>query len=384
LYVANLHGADWPALRARYAALLPYVRHRADLTQLLDQLQGELAIGHSFVGGGDLPHADALPVGLLGADLEEAQGRYRIRKIYTGENWNPDLRAPLSAPGVDVHPGDYILAVNGRDLKAPDNPYAPFAGTVGRQVELRVNAKPTNDGSRLVTVVPVANEAGLRTRDWIESNRRLVDSLSGGKLAYVYVPNTGGGGYASFNRYYFAQQEKQGAVIDERYNHGGSIADYMVDIMSRQLHGYFNQRLGDHYRAVTAPAAAIWGPKVLLINEMSGSGGDMFPYMFRQMKIGPLIGTRTWGGLVGWGGEPALVDGGFISAPSTGFYNPDGQWDVEGKGVAPDIDVEDSAAAVIAGRDPQLERGVAEALRLLREHPVILQPEPAAPVRVRP
>jgi tricorn protease len=211
-----------------------------------------------------------------------------------------------------------------------------------------------------------------------------VDSLSGGKLAYVYVPNTGGGGYASFNRYYFAQQEKQGAVIDERYNHGGSIADYMVDIMSRQLHGYFNQRLGDHYRAVTAPAAAIWGPKVLLINEMSGSGGDMFPYMFRQMKIGPLIGTRTWGGLVGWGGEPALVDGGFISAPSTGFYNPDGQWDVEGKGVAPDIEVEDSAAAVIAGRDPQLERGVAEALRLLREHPVILQPQPAAPVRVRP
>lgn len=384
LYVANLHGADWPALRTRYAALLPYVRHRADLTQLLDQLQGELAIGHSFVGGGDLPRADALPVGLLGADLEEAGGRYRIRKIYTGENWNPDLRAPLSAPGVDVHPGDYIIAVNGRDLKAPDNPYAPFAGTVGRQVELRVNAKPTEEGSRLVTVLPVGNEAALRTRDWIESNRRLVDSLSGGKLAYVYVPNTGGGGYASFNRYYFAQQEKQGAVIDERYNHGGSIADYMVDIMSRPLHGYFNQRLGDHYRAVTAPAAAIWGPKVLLINEMSGSGGDMFPYMFRQMKIGPLIGTRTWGGLVGWGGEPALVDGGFISAPSTGFYNPDGQWDVEGKGVPPDIEVEDSAAAVIAGRDPQLERGVAEALRLLREHPVVLQPEPAAPVRVRP
>jgi len=384
LYVANLHGADWPALRTRYAQLLPYVRHRADLTQLLDQLQGELAIGHSFVGGGDLPRADALPVGLLGADLEEADGRYRIRKIYTGENWNPELRAPLSAPGVDVRPGDYILAVSGRDLKAPESPYAPFAGTVGRQVELRVNSKPAEEGSRLVTVVPIANESGLRTRDWVESNRRLVDSLSGGKLAYVYVPNTGGGGYASFNRYYFAQQEKQGAVIDERYNHGGSIADYMVDIMSRQLHGYFNQRLGDHYRAVTAPAAAIWGPKVLLINEMSGSGGDMFPYMFRQMKIGPLVGTRTWGGLVGWGGEPPLVDGGFISAPSTGFYNPDGQWDVEGKGVPPDIEVEDSAAAVIAGRDPQLERGVAEALRLLREHPVVLQPEPAAPVRVRP
>ena len=211
-----------------------------------------------------------------------------------------------------------------------------------------------------------------------------MDSLSGGRLAYVYVPNTGGGGYTSFNRYYFAQQEKQGAVIDERFNHGGSIADYMVDIMSRQLHGYFNQRLGDRYNAVTAPAAAIWGPKVLLINEMSGSGGDMFPYMFKQMHIGPLIGTKTWGGLVGWGGEPRLVDGGFISAPSTGFYNPDGQWDVEDVGVAPDIEVEEDPAQQIAGHDTQLERGVAEALRLLQENPVHLKGEPAAPDRVHP
>jgi tricorn protease len=251
-------------------------------------------------------------------------------------------------------------------------------------VQLRVNERPTVEGSRLVTVVPIASEAGLRTRAWIEANRHLVDSLSGGKLAYVYVPNTGGGGYTSFNRYYFAQQQKQGAVIDERFNHGGSIADYMVDIMSRQLHGYFNQRLGDRYSAVTAPAAAIWGPKVLLINEMSGSGGDMFPYMFRQMHIGPLIGTKTWGGLVGWGGEPRLVDGGFISAPSTGFYNPDGQWDVENLGVAPDIEVEENPAQQIAGHDTQLERGVAEALRLLQENPVRLKGEPAAPDRVHP
>jgi len=323
------------------------------------------------------------PIGLLGADLEVANGHYRIKKVYTGENWNPDLRAPLSAPGVDVREGDYLLAVNGTPLVPPASPYAPFVGTVGRQVVLRVNERPTDDGSRLVTVVPIASEAGLRTRDWIEANRRKVDSMSGGKLAYVYVPNTGGGGYASFNRYYFAQQNKQGAVIDERFNHGGSIADYMVDIMSRKLHGYFNQRLGDHYHAVTAPAAAIWGPKVLLINEMSGSGGDMFPYMFHQMGIGPLIGTKTWGGLVGWGGEPRLLDGGFISAPSTGFYNPDGQWDVENKGVPPDIAVEQTPAEQIAGHDPQLERGVAEAMKELAEHPVVLKPEPAAPVRVR-
>jgi len=384
LYVANMHGADWPAIRRKYEVFLPYVRHRADLTELLSEMQAELTIGHSFAGGGDLPAADAQPAGLLGADLEVANGRYRIRKIYTGENWNPDLRAPLSAPGVDVRAGDYILEVNGRDLAPPESPYAPFVGTVGRQVQLRVNARPVAEGSRLVTVVPIANESGLRTRDWIESNRRLVDSLSGGRLAYVYVPNTGQGGYASFNRYYFSQQEKQGAVIDERFNHGGSIADYMVDVMSRQLHGYFNQRLGERYSAVTAPAAAIWGPKVLLINEMSGSGGDMFPYMFHQLHIGPLIGTRTWGGLVGWGDQPPLVDGGFISAPSTGFYNVDGQWDVENVGVAPDIEVEEDPAQLIAGHDVQLERGVAEALRLLREHPTELKPQPAAPDRVHP
>jgi len=384
LYVANLHGADWPALKRKYEVFLPDVRHRADLTQILSQMQAELTIGHSFAGGGDLPRADALPAGLLGADLEVADGRYRIAKIYTGENWNPDLRAPLSAPGVDVREGDYILAVNGRELRPPENPYEPFVGTVGKQVQLRVNERPVVEGSRLVTVVPIASEAALRTRSWIESNRHLVDSLSGGKLAYVYVPNTGGGGYTSFNRYYFAQQEKQGAVIDERFNHGGSIADYMVDIMSRQLHGYFNQRLGDRYNAVTAPAAALWGPKVLLINEMSGSGGDMFPYMFRQMRIGPLIGTKTWGGLVGWGGEPRLLDGGFISAPSTGFYNPDGQWDVENQGVAPDIAVEEDPAAQLAGHDNQLERAVAEALRLLAERPVERKGEPAAPDRVHP
>jgi tricorn protease len=384
LYVANLNGADWPAMKRRYELLLPYVRHRADLTQLLDHMQGELAIGHSFVGGGDLPKPDVQPIGLLGCDLEVTNGHYRFKKILTGENWNPDLHAPLSAPGVNVQEGDYLLAVNGTPVQPPDNPYAPFVGTVGRQVELRINGRPTDEGSRLVTVVPIASEAALRTRDWVEANRRKVDSMSGDKLAYVYVPNTGGGGYASFNRYYFAQQNKQGAVIDERFNHGGSIADYMVDIMSRKLHGYFNQRLGDHYHAVTAPAAAIWGPKALLINEMSGSGGDMFPYMFRQMSIGPLIGTKTWGGLVGWGGEPELVDGGYISAPSTGFYNPDGEWDVESKGVAPDILVEQTPAERIAGHDPQLERAVVEAMKQIQEHPVVLKPEPPAPVRVRP
>jgi tricorn protease len=384
LYDAKLNGADWPAMKTRYAKLLPYVKHRADLSTLLSQMQGELTVGHSFVGGGDMPSADALPAGLLGADLTIENGRYRIAKIYDGENWNPDLRAPLSSPGVDVHTGDYILAVNGRNLLPPENPYSLFIGTVGKQVQLLVNSSPSATGAHLITVVPTGSEMGLRERDWIESNRRTVDSLSHGQLAYVYIPDTGEGGYTSFNRYYFAQQNKKGAVIDERFNHGGSIADYMIDIMTRHLHGYFSQRLGDRYTAVTAPAAAIWGPKVLIINEMSGSGGDMFPYMFHQMNIGPLIGTKTWGGLVGWGGEPPFVDGGFISAPSTGFYDPDGHWAVENEGVAPTIPVEQDPAQQLAGHDPQLERAVTEAMKLLQQNPVNLKPVPPGPDRTHP
>ena len=272
-----------------------------------------------------------------------ANGRYRIAKIYDGENWNPDLRAPLSAPGVDVHAGDYILAVNGRNLAPSENPYSAFIGTVGKQVQLLVNDRPVADGSHLITVVPTGSEMALRERDWIETNRRTVDSLSGGQLAYVYIPDTGEGGYTSFNRYYFAQQNKKGAVIDERFNHGGSIADYMVDVMTRQLHGYFSQRMGDRYTAVTAPAAAIWGPKVLIINEMSGSGGDMFPYMFHQMKIGPLVGTKTWGGLVGWGGEPPLWTAGSSArrAPASTTRRPLGGGE---RGCGADIQVEQDPA----------------------------------------
>ena len=220
-------------------------RSRDDLNYLMDLMQGELTVGHSFVRGGDFPRTEAAPIGLLGADLVAANGRYRIAKIYTGENWNPDLRAPLAAPGVDVHEGDYILEVNGAELKAPTNPYSLFEGTVGRPTILRVGAQPSGEGARLVTVVPVASEANLRQRAWIEANRRKVDQLSGGKLAYVWLPNTGQGGYTNFNRYYFAQQEKQGAVVDERFNSGGSAADYIVDVLSRKLHGYFNNPVGN-------------------------------------------------------------------------------------------------------------------------------------------
>jgi tricorn protease len=381
-YVDNVHGLDLDEAYATYAPWVEHVRHRVDLTYVLDILGGETAVGHSFTGGGDSPEVEIVPVGLLGADLEIANGRFRITKIYTGENWNPDLRAPLSGPGIDVKQGEYIVAVNGVELLSEMNPYSPFDRTATKQTVLKVNGRPRMEGAREVTVVPVASETALRRRDWVEGNRRRVDAMSDGKLAYVWLPDTAREGYTYFNRYYFAQQDRKGAVIDERFNGGGSIADYMVDLMSRELLGYFNNPLGDR-QPFTAPNAGIWGPKVMIINETAGSGGDMLPYMFRLKKIGPLIGTRTWGGLVGIWDVPSLLDGGYITAPRGGFFNLDGEWDVENEGIAPDVEVEQLPAEVIAGRDPQLEKAIEVALELLREKGVDLKPQPPDPVRVR-
>jgi tricorn protease len=381
-YVRNIHGANWDDVYRMYSPWVAHVDHRTDLTHLLDILGGETSVGHSFVTEGDRPAVDTIPVGLLGADLEVSDGRYRLKRIYTGENWNPDLRAPLSAPGIRVSQGDYILAVNGAELRAPTNPYSLFEGTVNRQTVLRVNSRPTMDGSREITVVPIASENALRSRAWVEDNRRLVDKLSNGRLAYVYLPNTGGGGYSYFNRYYYAQQDKQGAVVDERYNGGGSAADYMIDVMGRRLHGYFNNPVGER-KLFSTPQAGIWGPKVMIINESAGSGGDLLPFMFKQAKLGPLVGTRTWGGLVGIWDTQTLIDGGSITNPRGGFVNLQGQWDVENVGVAPDIEVEITPRDAATGHDPQLERAVQEALRLLQANPVPRVAEPAAPIRSR-
>jgi tricorn protease len=315
----------------------------------------------------------------LGADYTVENGRYRIRKVYTGENWNPGLRAPLSAPGIQVSEGDYLLEVNGRPLLPPTNLYSVFEGTAGRQVLIRVNNVPSLEGSRLITVVPVASEEALRTRAWVEQNRRKVDELSGGRLAYVWLPNTGGAGYTYFTRYYYAQQQKDGAIIDERYNHGGMVADYIVNELDRRLMGYFATRDG---KTSTSPIAGIYGVKVMIINESAGSGGDALPYYFRLRKLGPLVGTRTWGGLVGTLGFPATIDGGGITAPNLAFYNLKGEWAVENEGVAPDIEVEYTPADVINGHDPQLERAVKEAMKLLEQNPVRRLPRPAPINRV--
>ncbi|MEJ2584624.1 MAG: PDZ domain-containing protein [Robiginitalea sp.] len=380
LYVDNVHGAPWEAIYTWYAPWVDHVRHRTDLNYVVDILSGEVAIGHSYVSGGDQPDLDRVPVGLLGCDFELSNGRYRISKIYTGEQWNPDLYAPLAIPGLGVKEGDYLLAIDGKNLVAGVNPYALLEQTAGREIYLTISNTPEGATSREVVVKPIQNENSLRTVQWVEENRRKVDSLSGGPLAYVYVPNTSGRGFEYFNRYYFSQQDKKGVVVDERNNGGGFAADYMIDIMDRELFGFFNSKTESN-RPWTTPMAGIWGPKVMLINERAGSGGDLLPYMFRAKKLGPLIGTRTWGGLVGTWDTPRFIDGGRMVAPRGGFFGLDGKWAVEGEGVAPDIEVIQEPSRVMKGHDPQLERGVEEALRLLETNRFVLPKEPAAPVR---
>jgi len=352
------------------------------LNYLLDTMGAELAVGHSYVRGGAMPEpeANAADGGLLGADFTIENNRYKIARIYDAENWNPELRAPLASPGVEVAVGDFVLAINGQPLVAPDNIHRLLDGTANRQTQLTVSSRPVMDGARQITVIPIGNEQGLRTRAFVEDNRRKVAEMSGGKLAYVFVPNTGQGGYQSFNRYYFSQQDKLGVVVDERFNGGGSAADYIIEVLARDFDGYFNNVAGDRY-PFTSPSAGIWGPKVMIINEMAGSGGDLMPYMFRRRGIGPLVGTTTWGGLVHTADTPGFIDGGSMIAPRGGFFTRDNKWAVENEGVAPDIEVENFPKDVIAGRDPQLERAVQEALRLLAANPVDrLSKEPPAPM----
>jgi tricorn protease len=363
-YDPGMHGNDWNAVRNRYRPLVEYVRHRSDLNYVLDQVNGELSVGHSFVFGGDMPAVDTSRVGLLGADLVADGGRWRITRIYTFESWNPGLAAPLDRPGMKVKAGQYLVGVNGVELTAADDPYRLLDGTTGRQTVIHLNDRPTMAGSWTETVEPIGSEHELRQRAWVEDNRRKVDELSGGKLAYVWVPNTGGGGYSSFNRYLFAQQDKLGAVIDERFNGGGNLDDYMVDHLTRTLRAAVTNEVPGGAPFVLPQG--VLGPKVLLINELAGSGGDYFPWAFRQQQVGPLIGARTWGGLVKSSVHYALIDGGALTAPDNAVFDPiNNRWVAENEGVPPDIEVLIDAKLAAAGRDPQLERAVQETLRLL-------------------
>ena len=367
LYDPGLHGLNLEAAKKKYAPYLENMSSRNDLNYLFIEMLGDITVGHMFVGGGDVPQPKRIKTGLLGADYSVESGRYRFARIYNGENWNPKLRAPLTQPGATVHVGEYLLAVNGRDVRLPADVYSFFGETAGQQVVLKVGPKPDGSDSREVTVVPVDDETALRNYAWVEGNRRKVDELTGGRVAYVYLPDTFAGGYTNFNRYYFAQVGKDAAIIDERYNGGGDIADYIIDYLRRPLLSYWFMREG---KDITSPLEAIFGPKVMIINEMAGSGGDALPWMFHQTKIGPLVGKRTWGGLVGHYTNPAdLLDGGFTGTPNLAFYNPNGTWDVENHGVPPDVDVEYDPAAVRAGHDPQLEKAVEVVMELLKKNP---------------
>ena len=377
-YVRNVHGLDLDWAYRAYAPLVKYARHRSDLTYLLDILGGETSVGHSFTGGGEYPSIDRVPVGMLGADFAIENGRYRIKKIYNGESWNPGMSSPLAGPGIDVKAGDYLIAINGQEITSDRNLYSFFDFTAGKQIRLLVNDQPSQEGARLLNIVPVSNEYSLRQVDWIESNRRKVDTWSDHQLAYVWLPNTANGGYNNFNRYYFAQKDRAGAIIDERYNQGGSAADYIVDLLDRPLMGYFSNPIGAK-QPFTSPGAGIWGPKIMLINESAGSGGDYLPYMFKKRKVGTLVGTRTWGGLVGIWDVPDLIDGGYMTAPRGGFFNTDGEWDVENKGITPDIEVVEDA---FSGEDIQLKRAVEIGMEKLKTERVRLLSQPADPVRV--
>ncbi|HET7535537.1 MAG TPA: PDZ domain-containing protein, partial [Candidatus Didemnitutus sp.] len=375
-YDPNFHGIDLAQAERTYAPFLDGIGNRADLNYLFADMLGNLSVQHMYVSGGSRPEVKSVPVGLLGADYRVADGRYQFARIFDGENWNPKLKAPLTQPGVNVKTGEYLLAVNGRDLRGSDEVYSFFRGTVGKQVVLKVGPNADGSGARDVTVVPVGSEGGLRNLAWIEGNRRKVDELSQGRLAYVYLPDTAYGGYTSFNRYYFAQVGKQGAVLDERFNGGGSLADYIIDYLGRPLMSLNLPREGD---IAKSPAAAIFGPKAMIINEFAGSGGDAMPWYFRKAHIGQLVGKKTWGGLVGIGGYPQLIDGGSVTAPRWALFGTGGQWEVENVGIAPDIEIEQDPKAVRAGHDPQLEKAVEVVLEELKKNPPPANPVPPFP-----
>jgi tricorn protease len=367
-YAPNLHGLDLDWAVNTYKPFLANVRHRSDLSYLFTEMLGQLTIGHMFIGGGDQVQAARVQGGLLGADYAIEDGRYRITKIYNGENWSPNLVAPLNEPGLNVQVGDYILAVNGRDLTADQNIFHAFEATSGKQTRLKVSANADGSDARDVLVKPINNERGIRNIDWVEGNRRKVGELSNDKLAYIYMPNTAGPGFRSFNRYFYAQTDKKGAVLDERFNGGGLLADYVTQVFKRERFANMFYRHGDV--TVPVPAGAIYGPKAMIINEMAGSGGDAMPWFFKKSGTGKLFGKRTWGGLVAAQGLPVLMDGGTVRAPDVAIFGNEGEWEIENHGTAPDVEIEWDPELWRQGRDPQLEATVEHLLKEIRKNPV--------------
>jgi len=380
-YDPGMHGANWNAMKKKYAVFLPDLACRDDLNTLIQWMCSELSVGHHRITdpGDHLHQADRVNGGLLGADYVVANNRYRIKKIYGGLNWNPNLHSPLTEPGVVVHTNDYLLAVNGVDLPASENLYKLFENTSGKITEITVGPNPGYEGSRVVKVVPVPSEAALRNRDWVENNLRKVTEATNGQVAYVYVPNTANEGHDYFKRYFYPQANRKAIIVDERFNAGGQLADYYINLLQAPYQSYWNMRYGHDLKT---PHGSIQGPKVMITDETAGSGGDMLPWMFKKFKIGTLVGKRTWGGLVGILGFPEFLDGGGVTAPNVGIWTKEG-FVVENVGVAPDIEVEQTPADVIAGKDPQLEKAIAVALAELAKNPQEAPARPPYPVRVR-
>ncbi len=372
-YDPNMHGVDWSEMRRRYSRLLDDCVTRWDLNFVIGELIAELDASHTYRGGGDVESPKERGVGLLGVDWELADGAYRIRRIIRGAPWDTEVRSPLAQPGVNVKEGDYILAVNGVPLDTSRDPWASFQGLAGKTVQLTVNSTPSQEGARQVLVEALSSEDRLRHLEWIEGHRRRVEEASGGKVGYIYVPSTGLDGQAELARQFYAQFDKPGLIIDERFNSGGQIPDRFIELLNRPALSFWAVRDGKDW---AWPPVAHFGPKVMLINGWSGSGGDAFPYYFRKVGLGPLIGTTTWGGLIGISGVPGLVDGGGVTAPTFRMYDTEGKWFEEGRGVKPDIEVVEDPTSMAKGTDPQLERAIQEVLRLLETNPPVQPKRP--------
>ncbi len=380
-YDPGMHGADWPAMRERYAQFLPHLATRGDLNRVIQWICSEVAVGHSYSGGGDtLIGGKPVAGGLLGADYAVVDGRYRFAKVFGEQPFAPELRAPLAAPGVDVKAGEFLLAVDGVPLFASEELFARFEGRAGKQVELTVGPSADGAGSRTVKVVPIESESGLRNRDWVEGNLRRVTEASGGRIGYVYVPNTSDAGFTYFKRWFFPQTDREALIVDERMNGGGSVADYVIDLLRRPYISHWATRYGESF---VTPQGALDGPSVMLIDETAGSGGDLLPWMFRKFGLGKLIGRPTWGGLVGILGFPELMDGGSVTAPNLAIWTEEEGFCVENVGVPPDLEVEMLPAECVGGRDPQLERAIAELLADLEKNPRQPAKQPPFPVRAR-
>lgn len=377
-YDPNLHGVDWVKMRERYGELVRNAVTRWDVNYIIGELIGELNSSHTYRSGGDVENAPLRPVGYLGVDFAVENGAFRIKKIIDGAPWDAEVRSPLKQPGVNVKEGDYLLAVNGLPLDTSMEPYAAFQGLADKPVILTVNDKPVKEGAREVLVQTISSEARLRHLAWIESKRRRVEEATEGKVGYIYVPDTGVGGQNELYRQWRAQFNKQALIIDERFNSGGQIPDRFIELLNRPRLNYWGVRDGKDW---SWPPYAHNGPKVMLINGWSGSGGDCFPYYFKLCGLGPLIGTRTWGGLIGMTGAPGLIDGGTITVPTFGIYNTKGEWIIEGYGVDPDIEVIDHPGEMAKGKDPQLERAIEEILKLLKKNPPTEPQKPKYPIR---